>query len=83
MTASQDAEKMSLALWELCRKPVIMCTAIVLVKIFKKKINRIYAFRAGFSKAAQHWAISAPVGVNGVIPLKSMMEQIVADSESF
>ena len=64
MTASQDAVKTSLALWELCRKPVIMCAAIVFTKMFKKMINRIYAFRAGFSKAVQLWAVSAPIEVN-------------------
>jgi len=64
MTASQGAVKVSSALWELCRKPVIMSTAIVFIKIFIKNINRIYAFRAGFSKAAQRWAISAPIEVN-------------------
>lgn len=34
MTASKDAVKMSLALWELCQKPMIMCMAIVFIKIF-------------------------------------------------
>lgn len=32
MTASQDAVKMPLALWELHQKPVIMCTARVYIK---------------------------------------------------